>query len=185
MAKTFSSEEVKITLKDFNLLEVTSGKKKYLKEFFSVKGTVIMFICNHCPYVKHINIELVRMTNEYIHKGISFLAINSNDAEKYPEDSPKNMKKISDQLGYNFPYFFDDTQKVAKYYQAKCTPEFFIFSGKGDLYYHGQFDNSRPGNDIPVTGKDVRYILTKILSGSNFIENPIVKVSSGCNIKWK
>lgn len=185
MVKIFSSEQVKVQLKDFKLLEIYSGKKKSIKEFFSDQATVIMFICNHCPYVKHINNELVRLTKEYLLKGISFLAINSNDVEKYPEDSPKNMKKIYDKLGYVFPYFFDETQEAAKYYKAECTPEFFIFSGKGNLYYHGQLDDSRPGNGIPVTGKDVRNILKRILNGDSFKEKPIVKVSSGCNIKWK
>ncbi|ACY40478.1 putative thioredoxin family protein [Blattabacterium sp. (Blattella germanica) str. Bge] len=183
MVRTYSSSEMKIQIKDFNLLEVSSGKKKFLKDFFSDKATVIMFICNHCPYVKHINAELVRLSNDFIPKGISFLAINSNDANKYPEDSPENMKKIHHQLGYPFPYFFDETQDVAKYYGAKCTPEFFIFSGKGNLCYHGQLDDSRPGHKIPVTGSDVRNVLQNILTGINI--NPTYKLSYGCNIKWK
>ncbi|WP_185853480.1 thioredoxin family protein [Blattabacterium cuenoti] len=183
MVRTYSSSEIKIQIKDFNLLEVSSGKKKFLKNFFSDKATVIMFICNHCPYVKHINAELVRLSNDFIPKGISFLAINSNDANKYPEDSPENMKKVHYLLGYPFPYFFDETQEVAKYYCAKCTPEFFIFSGKGNLCYHGQLDDSRPGNKIPVTGCDVRNVLKNILKGTNI--NPIFKLSYGCNIKWK
>ncbi|WP_185866158.1 thioredoxin family protein [Blattabacterium cuenoti] len=183
MVRTYSSSEIKIQIKDFNLLEVSSGKKKFLKDFFSDKATVIMFICNHCPYVKHINSELVRLSKDFIPKGISFLAINSNDANKYPEDSPENMKKVHSQLGYLFPYFFDETQEVAKYYCAKCTPEFFIFSGKGDLCYHGQLDDSRPGNEKPVTGCDVRNVLKKILKGKNI--NQTFKLSYGCNIKWK
>ncbi|WP_185858667.1 thioredoxin family protein [Blattabacterium cuenoti] len=184
MVRTYSSNEIKkIEIKNFNLLEVSSGKKKFLKYFFSNIATVIMFICNHCPYVKHINMELVHLANDFIPKGISFLAINSNDTEKYPEDSPKNMKKVFHQFGYPFPYFFDETQEVAKYYSAKCTPEFFIFSGKGSLYYHGQLDDSRPGNLIPVTGNDVRNILKNVLKGINI--HPIVKPSYGCNIKWK
>ncbi|WP_185869185.1 thioredoxin family protein [Blattabacterium cuenoti] len=184
MVLTYSSSEIKMQIKDFNLLEVSSGKKKSMKDFFSSKATVIMFICNHCPYVKHINAELVRLSNDFIKKGVSFLAISSNDEEKYPEDSPENMKKIHHKLAYPFPYFFDEKQDVARYYCAKCTPEFFIFSGKGNLYYHGQLDDSRPDNDIPVTGLDVRNVLKNILKGTN-INSPISKLSYGCNIKWK
>ncbi|QIK16814.1 thioredoxin family protein [Blattabacterium sp. DPU] len=183
MVKTYSSSEIRIQIKDFELLEVSSGKKKSLKDFFSKKATVIMFICNHCPYVKHINMELIRLANDFIPEKISFLAINSNDAKKYPEDSPENMKKVYNQLGYPFPYFFDETQEVAKYYKAKCTPEFFIFSGNGNLCYHGQLDDSRPGNDIPVTGFDLRNVLQNILEEKKIY--PIVKLSFGCNIKWK
>lgn len=183
MVRTYSSSETKIQIKNFELLEVSSGRKKLLKKFFSNRATVIMFICNHCPYVKHINTELVRLANDFLPKKISFIAINSNDAKKYPEDSPENMKKIYDQLSYPFPYFFDEMQEVAKYYGAKCTPEFFIFSGEGNLCYHGQLDDSRPGNDIPVTGVDVRSVLQNILKGKKI--DPIVKLSYGCNIKWK
>ncbi|WP_341661799.1 thioredoxin family protein [Blattabacterium cuenoti] len=184
MVRTYSSSEIRIQIKDFELLEVSSGKKKFLKSFFSNQATVIMFICNHCPYVKHINTELIRLANDFIPKMISFLAINSNDEKKYPEDSPENMKKVYYKLGYPFPYFFDETQEVAKYYFAKCTPEFFIFSGDGNLCYHGQLDDSRPGNDVPVTGNDVRNVLKNILKGKKII-SPIVKLSYGCNIKWK
>ncbi|WP_185857467.1 thioredoxin family protein [Blattabacterium cuenoti] len=183
MVRTYSSSKIKIKIKDFELLEVSSGKRKFLRDYFSNQATVIMFICNHCPYVKHINDELIRLANDFLSKGISFLAINSNDAKKYSEDSPENMEKVHHQLGYPFPYFFDETQEVAKYYCAKCTPEFFIFSGKGNLCYHGQLDDSRPGNNIPVTGFDVRNILQNILKGKKIY--PIVKLSYGCNIKWK
>ncbi|WP_185858101.1 thioredoxin family protein [Blattabacterium cuenoti] len=183
MVPTYSSDEKKIKIKDFELLEVSSGKKKFLRHYFSNKATVIMFICNHCPYVKHINTALIRLVKDFLPKKISFLAINSNDSEKYPEDSPENMKKVYHQLGYPFPYFFDENQEVAKYYRAKCTPEFFIFSGKGNLYYHGQLDDSRPNNDIPVTGYDVRNVLQDILKGKKIY--PTVKLSYGCNIKWK
>ncbi|WP_185870644.1 thioredoxin family protein [Blattabacterium cuenoti] len=186
MVRTYSSNErKKIKIKDFELLEANSGKKKFLKNFFSDKATVIMFICNHCPYVKHINAELVRLTNDYTKKGVSFLAINSNDIEKYPEDSPEKMKEISHQLRYPFPYFFDETQEVAKYYGAQCTPEFFIFNGTGELCYHGQLDDSRPTNGIPVTGYDVRNILKDLIINGREIKNIITKPSSGCNIKWK
>ncbi|WP_185856298.1 thioredoxin family protein [Blattabacterium cuenoti] len=184
MVQTYSSNEIqKIKIKDFELLESNSGKKKFIKDYFSNKATVIMFICNHCPYVKHINTELVRLANDYIQKGVSFLAINSNDIEKYPEDSPEIMKEISHKLRYSFPYFFDETQEVAKYYGAKCTPEFFIFNATGDLCYHGQLDDSRPNNKIPVTGSDVRNVLEKLLSKREIKKT--TKPSCGCNIKWK
>ncbi|WP_185871790.1 thioredoxin family protein [Blattabacterium cuenoti] len=183
MARTYSSNEIKIKIKNFNLLEVSSGKKKFLKDFFSDKATVIMFICNHCPYVKYINTELIRLAKDFIPKNISFLAINSNDIKKYPEDSPENMKQVHYKLGYPFPYFFDETQEVAKYYGAQCTPEFFIFSGSGNLYYHGQLDDSRPENNVPITGFDVRNVLQNILNGKKIPTT--VKLSYGCNIKWK
>ncbi|WP_185878020.1 thioredoxin family protein [Blattabacterium cuenoti] len=184
MVKTHFSNKKNILIKNFSLLEVTSGEKKSFTDFFSDKANVIMFICNHCPYVKHINKELVNLTNDFIDKGISFLAINSNDVEKYPEDSTENMKKISIKYNYPFPYFFDDKQEVAKYYNAKCTPEFFIFEGNGKLCYNGQLDNSRPDNKIPVTGNDIRIILKYILNKKKF-SNPIIKNSYGCSIKWK
>ncbi|WP_185851255.1 thioredoxin family protein [Blattabacterium cuenoti] len=183
MVRTYSSNEIRIKLKNFKLLDVCSGKKKSFKDFFSDIATVIMFICNHCPYVKHIHTELVSLAKDYLDKGISFLAINSNDVDKYPEDSPVNMKKISDQLGFTFPYFFDDEQKAAKYFGAKCTPEFFIFHKKDYLIYHGQLDDSRPENGIKVTGYDVRQIIEKLLNGIKI--DPIIKPSYGCNIKWK
>ncbi|WP_185872880.1 thioredoxin family protein [Blattabacterium cuenoti] len=183
MVITYSDYDIKQKkLKNFELLETKSGVKKSLKDFFSDLGTVIMFICNHCPFVKHINNKLILLSNEYINKNISFLSINSNDIQQYPEDSPENMKKVAHQLGYPFPYFFDRTQQVAKYYGAKCTPEFFIFQNQ-NLCYYGQFDDSRPGNNIPVSGIDIQNILDNILK-----EQPIQftkKLSQGCNIKWK
>ncbi|WP_185876977.1 thioredoxin family protein [Blattabacterium cuenoti] len=185
MVLTYSSSKIIIKIKSFNLLEVSSGKKKSMKDYFSNIATVIMFICNHCPYVQHINNELIRLSNDFIPKGISFLAINSNDVNKYPEDSPENMKIIHDQLNYPFPYFFDETQDVARYYCAKCTPEFFIFYGNGNLCYHGQLDNSRPNNNIPITGSDVRNILKNILKGESISPTNHNKLSYGCNIKWK
>ncbi|WP_185873983.1 thioredoxin family protein [Blattabacterium cuenoti] len=185
MVVTYSSNDIKIhIIKSFELLEPLSGIKKNMKFFFSEKATVIMFICNHCPYVKHINTELVHLANHYILKGVSFIAINSNDEKKYPEDSPKNMNKISHKLGYTFPYFFDEKQEVAKYYGAQCTPEFFIFNGIGHLCYHGKFDDSSPGNKLPVTGYNVKKILKTILKGIK-ITKIIQKPSYGCNIKWK
>ncbi|WP_185865148.1 thioredoxin family protein [Blattabacterium cuenoti] len=186
MVVTYSSDNKKIIMKNFKLFEVNSGEKKNFSNFFSRKANVIMFICNHCPYVKHINHKIVSLSNYFSSKEISFLAINPNDPDQYPQDSPKNMKKISIQFGYTFPYFFDETQEVAKYYQAKCTPEFFIFSGNGILIYNGQFDNSRPDNNLPITGNDIVHILKMILFKKlDKTKLPIIKNSYGCSIKWK
>ncbi|WP_185882537.1 thioredoxin family protein [Blattabacterium cuenoti] len=183
MVITYSAYDIKHKqLKNFYLLETKSGKQQDLKEFFSDIGTVIMFICNHCPFVQHINNQLIILSNEYINKNISFISINSNDIKQYPEDSPENMHKVAHKLGYPFPYFFDKTQEVAKYYGATCTPEFFIFDKYQNLCYYGQFDDSRPGNNIPVSGISIQKILDNILTNKKikFIKKP----SQGCNIKW-
>jgi peroxiredoxin len=168
---------------DFNLPDTVSGENKSLQELRSEKATVIMFICNHCPFVKHVNAELVSMSNKYIDKGISFVAISSNDVVNYPDDSPEKMKQAAADLGYKFPYLFDESQDVAKSYQAACTPDFYIFDGDLKLVYRGQLDESRPGNDIPVTGMDMRAALDNILEGEQVSGDQ--KPSIGCNIKWK
>jgi len=168
---------------DFKLLDVVSEKQLSLNKLLSKKATVIMFICNHCPFVKHVNAQLVSMANDYIPKGISFIAINSNDVENYPEDSPEKMKGHALRLGYPFPYLFDETQNVAKAYDAACTPDFYIFDGNGICVYRGQLDDSRPGNGKPVTGADMRSALDNILSGKEVGKDQ--KPSIGCNIKWK
>lgn len=171
-------------IKPFRLLDPVLQKKRNLYDIISKKATLIMFICNHCPYVKHINSELVNLAKYYIHRGVSFIGINSNDITNYPDDSPEQMIKISHKLGYPFPYLFDETQEVAKNYNAVCTPEFFIFNSKNYLVYHGQLDDSRPGNNIPVTGKDIRNVLNAILECKEIL-NIVQKPSIGCNIKWK
>ncbi len=168
---------------DFKLLDVVSEKQLSLNELLSKKATVIMFICNHCPFVKHVNAQLVTLANDFITKGVSFIAINSNDVESYPEDSPEKMKGHALRLGYPFPYLFDETQNVAKAYAAACTPDFYIFDGNGICVYRGQLDNSRPGNGKPVTGADMRSALDNILSGKEVGKDQ--KPSIGCNIKWK
>jgi len=142
-----------------------------------------MFICNHCPYVKHINEQLVFLGNDYIPKGVQFIAINSNDAEQYPDDSPENMKKTAESLGFPFPYLFDETQAVAKAYHAACTPDFYIFDGEQRLVYRGQLDSSRPGNKLPVTGEDIRNALDNMLANQPIADEQ--KPSLGCNIKWR
>ncbi|TAL69985.1 MAG: thioredoxin family protein [Bacteroidetes bacterium] len=167
----------------FNLFDTVSGNTLSFVELKSEIATVIMFICNHCPYVKHINSELLSLSNKYIQKAISFIGISSNDVENYPEDSPELMKLTAGELGYQFPYLFDETQEIAKAYKAACTPDFYIFDKELNLVYRGQFDDSRPGNGIPVTGDDIRFALDAILSGE-----PVSKFqmpSIGCNIKWK
>jgi peroxiredoxin len=168
---------------DFNLLDTVTGKFLGLSELKGEHATLIMFICNHCPFVKHIQDELVRLGNEYSVKGVSLIAISSNDVKEYPEDSPENMKILAETLGYAFPYLYDEHQLVAKAYEATCTPDFFMFDQELKCVYRGQLDDSRPGNSIPVTGSDIRNALTLLLSGNNIDSQQ--KPSLGCNIKWK
>ena len=168
---------------DFKLIDVISGQVRSLKELSSEKATVIMFICNHCPFVKHVNAQLIKLANDYSPKGISFIAISSNDADLYPEDSPVKMKEYANRLGYPFPYLYDETQEIAKVYDAACTPDFFIFDGKMTCVYRGQLDDSRPSNGKPVTGNDIRKALDAILNGNEVSKDQ--KPSIGCNIKWK
>lgn len=167
----------------FSLKDVISGQNVSLPAIGSGTATVIMFICNHCPYVKHINNELVRLANDYIPRGIIFIAINSNDFSAYPEDSPDNMRKVAAELKYPFPYLVDDSQKVAKAYEAACTPDFFIYDSHLKLIYRGQLDDSRPSNKVVSDGKDIRAALDAILQGlhPSLRQRP----SIGCDIKWK
>lgn len=171
------------TAPDFELLDAISGKNYSLNELKSDKATVIMFICNHCPFVKYVNEQLVQLANDYIPKGVSFIAISSNDVANYPDDSPENMKLTAYKLGYPFTYLYDETQEVAKAYDAVCTPDFFVFDGNLKLAYRGQLDDARPSLDIPVSGKDIRAALDNLLSWKPVDQNQ--KPSIGCNIKWK
>ncbi len=168
---------------EFNLLEPSTGKHKTLSALKSDKATVIMFICNHCPFVKHVLDELIRLSNDYIPKGVSVIGINSNDVINYPDDSPENMKRLVDEMNIPFTYLFDETQQVAKDYSAACTPDFNIFDKEMKCVYRGQLDSSRPGNDIPVTGEDIRAALDALLNNGKVNEEQ--KPSIGCNIKWK
>lgn len=168
---------------DFVLMDVNSGKTLSLDELRGKKATVIMFICNHCPFVQHVKQQLRTLSEDYKEKDIGFIAINSNDVDAYPEDSPENMKAMMVELGCPFVYLYDETQKVAKDYKAACTPDFFIFDAKLHCVYRGQLDDSRPGNDIPVTGQDIRNALDNILQGKPVDQEQ--KASIGCNIKWK
>lgn len=167
----------------FSLLNPELGLYQTLDELKSDVATVIAFICNHCPYVIHINPKFVEIADKYMALGISFIAINSNDVVKYPADSPDNMVKTAKNNGYKFPYLLDETQETAKSYQAACTPDFYVFDRSMSLVYRGQFDNSRPGNNIPITGEDLTSALDAIISGNQV--NPNQKASIGCNIKWK
>ncbi|MBX3289595.1 MAG: thioredoxin family protein [Acidobacteria bacterium] len=168
---------------DFTLPDTVSGRELSLQELKGEQATVVMFICNHCPFVKHVNKELVRLANDYSPKGVSFIAINSNDVENYPDDSPENMKRTAEELGYPFPYLYDETQDVARAYSAACTPDLSIFDKDLKCVYRGQLDDSRPGNDIPPSGKDIRAALDNILAGEPVSADQ--RPSIGCNIKWK
>lgn len=166
----------------FKLPIVTGGNLELASYTLHSKGVVIAFICNHCPYVKHINQQLVQVADKYLQKGVAFIAISSNDVDKYPEDSPEKMLQVARELGYPFPYLFDETQEVAKSYQAACTPDFYVYDQNLELVYHGQFDDSRPGNDIPVSGKDLETAIERLLEGKPPVEPQ--RPSIGCNIKW-
>lgn len=168
---------------NFILTDATTNKERSLDSLKSEKATVIMFICNHCPFVKHIQGELVKLANDYQKKGIAFIAINSNDVENYPEDSPARMKAMAEKMHYPFPYLFDESQEVARDYDAACTPDFYIFDGGLKCVYRGQLDDSRPSNSVPVTGKDLRTALDNLLQGKPVSSEQ--RPSMGCNIKWK
>ncbi|NAS32637.1 redoxin domain-containing protein [Flavobacteriaceae bacterium R38] len=168
---------------DFNLIDTISEKKLSLNDLKGNKATVIMFICNHCPFVIHVNKEIVHLANDYKDKGVEFIAISSNDVENYPQDAPHLMKQNAIEHHFSFPYLYDETQEVARDYDAACTPDFYIFDTDLLLKYRGQLDDSRPGNGIPVTGKDMRNALDTILQGNTI--SRVQKPSIGCNIKWK
>jgi len=168
---------------EFNLIDTVSEKMISLNEVKGESATVIMFICNHCPFVIHVNEQLVALANDYKNNGVGFAAISSNDVENYPQDSPELMKKLAEELSYPFPYLYDEAQEIAKAYDAACTPDFYIFDSDLRLVYRGQLDASRPGNDNPVDGKDIRNALNAILSGKEVDHDQIP--SMGCNIKWK
>ncbi len=168
---------------EFNLLDTISGNNYSFQDLKGEKGTLVMFICNHCPYVIHIREELVRLANDYKDKGIGFIAISSNDAVNYPDDAPDKMKLLGEQLNFPFPYLYDETQDVARAYDAVCTPDFDLFDSNDNCVYRGRLDDSRPGKDIPVTGKDMREALDSVLNGKDIPERQMP--SMGCNIKWK
>ena len=166
----------------FSLPDTVSGKTLSLDKIHGKNGTVVMFICNHCPFVKHVFRGIVDLANDYADKGVSFVAISSNDVENYPDDAPDLMNKVAAEQNFPFPYLYDKTQDVARAYDAACTPDFYIFDKKKSLVYRGQLDDSRPGNGIPVSGKDMRTALKAMSNGKDISETQ--KPSIGCNIKW-
>ena len=168
---------------EFELMDTVSGKMMSLKQLKGERGTVIFFICNHCPFVIHVNEELVNIANKYSLKEVSFIAVSSNDIEHYPQDGPDFMKRNARQNSFPFPYLFDQTQEVAKAYDAACTPDTYVFDDKLSLVYRGQIDESRPGNGVLVSGKDLRTALDALLEGKAI--STIQKPSIGCGIKWK
>ena len=168
---------------DFLLPDTVTGKQLSLNNIKGSAATMIMFICNHCPFVKHVNAELVYLANDYENKGIGFVAINSNDAINHPNDSPALMTQVAKELKYPFPYLYDESKETAKKYDAACTPDFFIYDSDLRLVYRGQLDDSRPGNEIPVTGKDIRQALDCIINNEPVPQEQ--RPSIGCNIKWK
>ena len=171
------------TLAPHFMLPDVTGKLVDLNDFKSAPGLLVMFICNHCPYVKHVRQELAKLTQEYLGRGVAVVGINSNDVVSHPEDHPKLMAEEVKNAGYKFPYLFDETQEIAKQYHAACTPDFFVFNASRSLIYRGQMDSSRPGNGIAVTGEDLRRSLDAVLSGAPYKGEQ--KPSLGCNIKWK
>ncbi len=170
------------TAPDFSLVNV-DGRTVSLSDFADAPALVVMFICNHCPFVKHVADELARFGQEYQARGAAVVAVSSNDVSSHPEDSPEQMVHEAEQRGYTFPYLYDEDQEVAKAYRAACTPDFYVFDRQRRLVYRGQFDASRPGKEVPVTGEDLRRAVDAVLDGRPVQEDQ--KPSIGCNIKWK
>jgi peroxiredoxin len=168
---------------DFALPDAASGKTVRRDDYAGKKGLLVFFICPHCPYVKHINEGLAALGKDYAEQPIGIVAISSNDAGTHPTDSPAGLKQQAETFGFKFPYLYDESQAVAKAYKAACTPDFFLFDGGLRLVYRGQFDGSRPGNGLPVTGKDLRAAIDLVLAGKPVPAEQ--HASIGCNIKWK
>ncbi len=184
MARTPSTMlELGTTAPAFELTDTVSGQTVSAGTVAGKKGLLVMFICNHCPFVKHVNDELVKLGTDYANSDIGIVAINANDVVNYPDDAPDKMKANAAALGYKFPYLYDATQAVAKAYAAACTPDFYLFDKDRKLVYRGQLDDSRPDNGTPVTGKDLRGAIDALLAGGSPSEDQ--KPSIGCNIKWK
>jgi peroxiredoxin len=175
--------ELGTTAPDFTLTDVVTGKTVRRDDFRGQKALLVMFICAHCPYVKHIEKSLATLGKDYADQHLGLVAISSNDAVTHPADNPAGLKQQAETFGFNFPYLYDETQAVARAYKAACTPDIFLFDDNFRLVYRGQFDSSRPGNGIPVTGEDLRFAIDLVLAGK-----PVPKQqrpSIGCNIKWK
>lgn len=168
---------------EFNLPDVITGEKVSLNQVSKKNGLVVIFICNHCPYVIHVIDQIVKLANDYLDKEIGFVAISSNDVVNYPDDDPKKMKLFAKEKDFPFPYLYDESQDIAKLYDAACTPDYSVFNSELNCVYRGQLDDSRPSNNESVNGKDLRLVLDYILENKkiDFIQKP----SIGCNIKWK
>ena len=167
----------------FVLPDTVSGETIRLQDIAGEKATVVMFICNHCPYVIHVNEEIVRVANDYSDRGVSFVAISANDVENYPQDGPDKMKVHAEKENYPFPYLYDESQNVARAYDAACTPDFYVFDKNLKLTYRGRLDDSRPKSGTPLTGKDLREAIDAMINGQPVSEQQYP--SGGCNIKWK
>jgi peroxiredoxin len=184
MARTLSTMlPLGTTAPDFALSDVVTGETISLDTFAGAKALLVIFMCEHCPFVKHVQDELAKLGHDYIPQGARIVAISANDAENYPQDAPENLKAMAKRLNLNYPICYDETQSVAQAYQAACTPDFFLFDDELRLVYRGQLDGSRPGNDIPVTGTDLRVALDAVLQGQSVSTEQ--QPSIGCNIKWK
>jgi peroxiredoxin len=184
MVRTLSTMlELGTKAPDFNLSDVVTGKKISLASFEDKKALLVMFICRHCPYVKHVQSEIAKLGKDYSGTGLGIVAISSNDAKEYPDDSPEGLREMARELGFDFPYCHDETQEVAKAYTAACTPDLFLFDKKRELVYRGQLDDSRPQSGIPVTGRDLRAAIDAVLNDKAVDSNQ--RPSLGCNIKWK
>jgi thiol-disulfide isomerase/thioredoxin len=184
MARTTSNMVALETLApNFNLKDTNSSESFTFQDLKGEKGTLVIFICNHCPFVHHVIDEIVMIANDYRVQGIGIIAISSNDVVKFPQDAPELMTEFAFQNKFEFPYLYDETQEVAKEYNAACTPDFFLFDNQDKLVYHGQLDDSRPGNGIPLSGNDLRGAIDSVIYNRTI--NPDQKPSLGCNIKWK
>ena len=185
MARTYSTMTMAIgsLAPDFTLMDVVTGAEVSMSGFIGQKAILVIFLCRHCPFVKHLQEELGRLAKEYMPRGRAVIGISSNDAVAYPMDSPESLKEFAQEQGYEFPICFDGDQAVARSYDAACTPDFFLFDSNHRLTYRGQFDDSRPSLDIPVTGKDLKEAIEATMSGHPCVEDQ--KPSLGCNIKWK
>ena len=171
------------TAPEFSLPDVVSGKTISLATFAGKQALLVMFICRHCPYVVHVREELARLGKDYAGKAIGIVAISANDAVGYPDDAPEKLREMAAELGLSFPFCHDESQQTAKAYTAACTPDFFLFDAARALVYRGQLDESRPGNNKPLTGKDLRAAMDAVLAGTPV--SPTQQPSIGCNIKWK
>jgi peroxiredoxin len=167
---------------DFSLLDARDGAPKSLDDMGASRALLVMFICNHCPYVVHLQAEFAGLSDRFSSQGLNIVAINSNSIITHPQDGPEHMKSLAEQLDWEFPYLFDESQAVAQAYRAACTPDFFLFDESRRLVYRGQFDDSRPGNDRPITGNDLNGAIEATLRGEK--PNPVQRPSMGCNIKW-